>query len=358
MADFTGTDGNDTLIGTAADDMFDMTQGGRDFVSGGDGNDRTYFGATLNSHDRVLGGRGFDWLYLTGDYTQGVTLNGQVMKDIDQVVLGAGFDYKLRLGDTAQLFHGRHDARALQIDTTQLADGDMLTLNGKGIHHARLSVYGSTSAQYYVIGGDANDSLNGGMHDDRLKGGAGDDYIYGGGTGGTDMFRGGAGDDVIYSGSSDVTMVKTMYGGSGDDLLWAFRGKDVFVGGDGADRFAFRDNTTSVAGRDFGTLDIIRDFTSEDAVAFVHSAITGIDTAVSHSLSRDSFIPDLQAIGANLHAKHALEFTAESGDLKGKTFLLVDWDGVAGFSLGDQVIRLGEGSATVTVDNFVRTHHI
>ncbi len=61
-----GTSGNDSLSGTAGNDVFNMAQGGTDAVEGGAGNDSFHFGATFDAADTISGGIGNDTLVLTG----------------------------------------------------------------------------------------------------------------------------------------------------------------------------------------------------------------------------------------------------------------------------------------------------
>ena len=56
--DFTGTTGRDNYVGTVDADEFDMSQGGRDTVSGLEGDDVFIFGTELNANDQIDGGAG------------------------------------------------------------------------------------------------------------------------------------------------------------------------------------------------------------------------------------------------------------------------------------------------------------
>ena len=59
MATLNGTPGNDTIVGTAADDVISGA-GGNDSLQGGLGDDELYGGP---GSDTLAGGIGFDYLY-------------------------------------------------------------------------------------------------------------------------------------------------------------------------------------------------------------------------------------------------------------------------------------------------------
>lgn len=103
-----------------------------------------------------------------------------------------------------------------------------------------------------IFGGSGNDTLDGGDDADRLFGGDGADVILGGG--GNDLIEGGAGDDSIDGGDGADTIVfgagnDTVFGGAGDDviddisgtiltgtnLLYGGAGNDTIWAGDGND---------------------------------------------------------------------------------------------------------------------------
>jgi Ca2+-binding RTX toxin-like protein len=148
-----GTDGDDTLYGTArADDMFggngnDMLYGaaGNDRLWGGEGYDTLHGGAGA---DMLDGGEGIDWASYTGSSAVVVNLAG----------IGAGGD---ALGDTY-----------ISIE----------------------AVMGSSFADT-ILGDALNNELNGGAGDDHLDGGAGRDFLNGGL--GEDILTGGEGRDVF-----------------------------------------------------------------------------------------------------------------------------------------------------------------
>ena len=159
--------GDDTVAGTAADDVIDAGPGA-DQLSGLDGN------------DHLIGGSGDD------------QLDGAVGDDI------------LDGGDGADFLIG--------------GDGSDQLDGGAGVDN----LFGDDGDDV-LSGGDDNDQLFGGMGQDQLDGGAGDDRLSG--NSGNDVLNAGAGDDMIFGSlGNDV-----INGGAGDDRLSGDGGADRFV---------------------------------------------------------------------------------------------------------------------------------
>ncbi|HEY5239154.1 MAG TPA: bluetail domain-containing putative surface protein, partial [Rhizomicrobium sp.] len=82
--------------------------------------------------------------------------------------------------------------------------------------------------------------------------------------------------------------------------------------------------------------------------------VTAIDAAIATgALSTASFDTDLAAAvdAAHLGKHHAVLYTPDSGDLAGKTFLVIDANGVKGYQAGsDFVIQLDQPSHTTSID--------
>src|SRR3990170_1388566 len=98
--DFTGTTARESFVGTVDDDEFDMSQGGRDTVSGLDGADTFIFGTELNANDQIDGGAGiFDTLVLEGNYFGGLVFAPTTMAGVESLILLPGFSYTLTLDD-------------------------------------------------------------------------------------------------------------------------------------------------------------------------------------------------------------------------------------------------------------------
>ena len=179
---FSGTDGDDLILGTPCAD--DITAGdgddnvdarsGDDLVDAGSGSDHVVAGAGA---DTVLGGPGDDIVFA-----------------------GAGADVV-----SGGLGHDRLFGEAGDDSLFGDAGDDLLD------------------------GGEGRDILDGGDGDDRLLGDAGDDRLYGGA--GADDLSGGAGTDVLVGDAGD----DRLQGDEGGDILSDGAGRDVVAGGAGDD---------------------------------------------------------------------------------------------------------------------------
>ena len=194
MANFTGTNTDDTLVGTADADTFDVSQGGSDTVTGGKGDDIVEAGSAFDALDRINGGNGFDSLWLAGNYAGGVALGGQTLRNVEEILLGAGFSYALTLAD------GTVGAgQTLRLDAYSVNAGQSVTIDGSA----------ETDGGFQFYDGQANDTFLGGAQSDNFSfahggndtafGGDGGDVITFEGTfDGGDHADGGAGNDVLY----------------------------------------------------------------------------------------------------------------------------------------------------------------
>ena len=80
---------------------------------------------------------------------------------------------------------------------------------------------------------------------------------------------------------------------------------------------------------------------SADTFKLTGMSVNAVDTAItSGHLSGAHFDSDLSADvnGTDLAAHHAVLFTADSGNLSGHTFLVVDVNGVAGYQAGQDIV--------------------
>lgn len=185
---FTGTGGNDDLIGTVDEDSFDMTQGGKDRVQGLDGSDVFFFGSKLTDADKVDGGTGLnDTLALVGDYSGGLIMRASTMANMDQLQLAAGFSYDITIVDA-------NTAGAFLVAATVLSAGQT----------ARFDASADTDTDFDFTTGAGDDVLIGGAGNDAFVLGEGNDTGFGGA--GVDNFNVfgffGAGDS--YDGGDDT----------------------------------------------------------------------------------------------------------------------------------------------------------
>jgi Ca2+-binding RTX toxin-like protein len=265
------TNGDDTFNALGGNDTVDGNKGrdaivggiGNDTLSGNAGNDRLYGGAGVdvlnggNDEDRLSGGAGNDTL--NGGLGADIYLHSGIATDGDDIVNTGddGFDQvkfiTTDLGDLAfrrdgnDLIIGAHHSGGPEFD------GSVRVVNhyaGASIEFAEIDTaaknlsYGpdpdvarffftadlangleNTDAAEVLLGGDADDVINGnGGYYDAILGGGGNDVINGG-TGGVDDLRGEAGNDQIFADAGN----DILDGGSGNDTLNGGLGNDTFV---------------------------------------------------------------------------------------------------------------------------------
>ncbi len=198
---FTGTIFNDTIVGTTSDDVFDMSQGGNDTVSGGDGNDTFKFGATFDSGDVVNGGNGNDTLNLAGDYSALHTFGPANLISVETVTVGADHNYFLQ--DT---YLGA--GLTLVVNAAVLSSGNWLNFESP-----------NSDGRFAVLGGAGNDIIDTGKGDDVIYGGAGNDSIQPGS--GANTVNGGDGNDVIaFFAPAAFSTASAIDGGAGFDQVY------------------------------------------------------------------------------------------------------------------------------------------
>lgn len=171
----TGTDRNDTIVGSSQSNGLDGGQG-NDFLEGKEGDDvlSGSFG-----YDTLHGGSGND--FLDGGLADDTIYGDDGM---DTLTGGYGGNDFLDGGKGNDYITGGFEGD----DTLDGGDGDD-TLDG---------VDGSD----LLVGGNGNDTLYGRDGNDVLQGGFGDDYLVGGV--GSDTLAGGKGNDIYYVDSGDV----------------------------------------------------------------------------------------------------------------------------------------------------------
>jgi hypothetical protein len=207
MTIFTGTAGNDTFNGSGGADTFDMFQGGRDEVFGGDSEDTFNFGAELKANDTIDGGTANDVLNIQGDYSGGLVFAAGTIESIETFSVGAGFDYDLT-------FREGNFSGTLTFGASALAAANRVIFDASA----------DTDTNILFFGGDGDDVVNTGAGNDSILVGFGDDTANGGG--GVDVFQfntnsfgvgdfidGGADTDflsLVGDYSAGLTLTKTM----------------------------------------------------------------------------------------------------------------------------------------------------
>ena len=164
-----GTDGNDSLVGSASDDQIYGLLGS-DTILGLAGNDNIVV-ADDGSTDQIDGGDGWDNLTIRVD--SGPVVIGGSIRNIENVNLdpqGATTSRKVTILDAA--FGAGQDRLSLNL----WGGGVAIEMDGSGLS-----------------AGHRLESFNGNSGNDTLRGGAGNDYLWG--NQGDDLFVGGAGED-------------------------------------------------------------------------------------------------------------------------------------------------------------------
>ncbi len=230
MADITGTNNDDLIIGTNDDDEI-TAKGGDDIILSGDGDDTIKGGG---GDDLIVSGDGDDTVKAgSGD---DVVIAG----DGDDTVSGGKGDDLIFGGDGDDVLKGGQGD-----DIIIAGDGDDLVRGGSGDDFISGgdgddTIFGGAGSDV-IFGGDGADTISGGAQDDVIAGGTGDDDLSGNGGddfiaagSGNDIVSGGAGDDVILGGAGN----DDLSGNGGDDLIGGGSGDDAISGDGGDDRIA------------------------------------------------------------------------------------------------------------------------
>jgi len=169
-------------------------------------------------------------------------------------------------------------------------------------------------------GGTLGATIYGDDQANRLSTSAGNDLLYG--RNGDDILIGGAGDDYLN-------------GGQDDDVLEGGAGKDVLDGRSGTDEFVFASAADST-----GTgFDTIADANFNQDVFAFSFAVTGVAaTQTVASLSDATFEAQLGVAAAGLGGHAAGLFAVAGGGYAGRTFLVVDGDGLGGYTAGNDFV--------------------
>jgi len=388
-----GGAGDDVLIGSNPGDVFDLSLGGDDTVTGGAGNDTFNFGSAFNGADSVNGGGGSgqNIIVLDGDYSAGITLGPNTITNIQEIELSND---------------GNHDYK-LTMDDGNVAAGKTLLIQANTNGSFTFDGSAETDGTYHIVSAAQTNIITGGQGDDLIQvaitptdtidGGGGNDVLLinvdatlsahtltnigeleiegatvtmangnvaDGGTLAVSLAGGFDGRKEL-DGTFQITGNGAAYGGQGDDTISLSGTDNHFMGSGGADQL-----TASVNGNDASTFiykaasdststtyDTVTNFTSHDKFDLWFT-VSAVDAAVSTgALSTASFDTDLaSAIGASqLGTDHAVIFTPSAGTLAGGHFLIVDANGVAGYQAGqDLVIQLAGPSPdlSLTTANF------
>jgi Ca2+-binding RTX toxin-like protein len=377
---------------------------GTTILHGSSNGDNVYIGSHFDSADKYDGAGGYNSMFVTGDYSAGLTITTSMMQNFQFLKVEPGFSYKFVTSD------GNIAAsHMLEINATLLGAGDSLKFDGSH----------ETDGSFYFYDGAGNDVLRGGAQSDHLAGQfGGTDKLYG--NGGDDSFQmnanldshdhidGGAGNDEVdlsgdYSGGltfAATTMVnaETLFlngghsykltmndgnvaagqhlsldgvlllasdtlianaaaetdgsyyigGGDGDDVLIGGQAGNTLYGNAGKDKMTAGGGSdtfqyVSASESSGATHDIITGFDAAHDAFDLAVTVSGIDAALTTgALNGGQFDSNLAAAvdAGHLAAGHAMLFTPDSGNLAGHTYLVVDSNGTAGYQAGDFVVQL------------------
>jgi Ca2+-binding RTX toxin-like protein len=319
----------------------------------------------------LIGNNNANWMWSHGGADD---LRGNAGDDTFWLPEGDGAVVRGGQGVDVVSFRGRVTLPGEEPDTT----GISFTISGGAQDIGRgevtvFSIEGAEGSEYDdTIGGNGQDNLlSGYTGNDTVDGAGGDDLIYGDHSirevgenplayqyddptlfvHGNDTLDGGAGDDVIYGNGGDDTIT----GAGGEDTLVGGLGADSINGGAGDDQFVYQSAAES-SSTGFDTI-IGFNFNNHD-VFDLPGAVTSTSTVSGGALDAATFDADLAtAMNASvLSANEAVMFTASSGSYAGQRFLIVDGDGVAGYTAGADFVFLIQsptGIGFFGVDDFV-----
>jgi Ca2+-binding RTX toxin-like protein len=395
-----GITGDDQLFGGDGDDF--MRGGlGNDLLNGGSGSDRaSYFsipGAvrvdlriqgvaqdTINGGldtlvgvenvagsqfaDTLIGNNGANWFWSHGGADD---LRGNAGDDTFWLPEGDGAVVRGGQGVDVVSFRGRVTLPGEEPDST----GITFTISGgaQDVGRGEVTVFSIEGAE----GSEFNDTINGNAQDnllsgftgsDTVNGAGGDDLIHGdfairevgeipfsyddpGVDQGDDTLNGGGGDDAIYGHGGDDTIT----GGTGEDTLEGGMGADTINGGANDDQFVYNSAAESTS----TSFDTIISFNFNNGDVFdLPGAVTSTSTVAGGALDAATFDADLAAAmnPGVLSANEAVMFTASSGSFAGQRFLVVDADGIAGYTAGADFVFLIQSPTSIGsfgVDDFV-----
>ncbi|RYD60616.1 MAG: hypothetical protein EOP58_16075, partial [Sphingomonadales bacterium] len=165
-----GSNGNDTIAGTAGIDMFMLQDGGDDTVTGDDSSDGFYMGAALSQGDYLDGGGGaLDQVGLQGSYS-GYTFGIDNLRDIEMVVLLSGTDtrfggsgFSTNSYDLTTMDENVDAGERLIVSFNTLQAGEDVVFDGSA----------ERDGYFLTYGGYGQDVLTGGQQDDGFYFGTG-----------------------------------------------------------------------------------------------------------------------------------------------------------------------------------------
>jgi Ca2+-binding RTX toxin-like protein len=321
--------------------------------------------------DVLIGNNNANWVWSHGGAD---AINGNAGDDTFWIPEGDGAIVRGGQGVDVISFRGRVTLPGEDPDTTGVSFS--ISNGAQDIGRGEvtvISVEGAEGSEYDdTIGGNAQDNiLSGFTGNDTVNGAGGDDLIYGDHSirevgenplayayddptifvHGDDTLNGGGGDDAIYGNGGDDTIT----GGNGEDTLVGGAGADSINGGGNDDQFVYASASESTS----TSFDTIINFNFNNADVFdLPGAVTSTSTVSGGALDAASFDADLAtAMNAGvLSANEAAMFLPTLGSYAGQRFLIVDGDGIAGYTAGADFVFLIQsptGIGSFGADDFV-----
>jgi Ca2+-binding RTX toxin-like protein len=237
---------NDLIRGEGGDDAIGSFKGGDDILEGGAGNDvildnagdNQLFGESYGEMTELVGAGET----ATGTNTKGDLVSGGSGSDC---VYGSNRNDALFGGEGADLLSGGGGDDVIDGDrrvNAALLNWGMTVRNNPdaalGVAFDNLALVESIAGGAdNIYGGSGNDFIYAGAGDDNVDGGIGNDIVYG--EGGNDAIAGGGGNDIL-NGDADWLAAGShgndyIDGGDGDDIMLGLGGSDELFGGDGND---------------------------------------------------------------------------------------------------------------------------
>lgn len=388
------------LNGFGGNDTFNMrTSAGGERLNGGSGSDTFKFGAALLASDTVDGGTGSDLLELQGNYGPFV-FGATTMVSVEKLSLVAGFNYNLTTNDTTVaasqkltvLASSLGAANALTFNGAAETSGRFVISAGAGNDN----LTGGNGADVFNIGAGGVDQVHAGGGADKINvlGALTATDVIDGGTGGDTVTLDGDYSAGLTFANTTMTNVETLNlasghtyklvmndgnvaagktltvnatptdlgqplnftgtqesnghyhinatagqdtvaGGWGGDVIYGGgQGDNISLGG-GTDKLIYHAASDSTA----NFFDIVTNFDFKHDKIDLDFTITGIDAMFTGSVpSGHSYDQDIAGAmdAVHLGAHHAALFQPSSG-LNGELFIVIDMDGVAGYTSGADI---------------------
>lgn len=163
--------GDDTILGSSFQNVFDMTRGGTDHVTGGRGFDTFNFGNSFDQSDSIDGNGSGDTLIMSAATPLSLTLGTPTIRGVETIRMTAG-TFTLVTADNLVAA-----GVTMRIDGQTATATDPLSFDGSA----------EKNGSFWIHGTPGNDTLIGGKESDLLFG-----------YGGKDILNGGPGADTIY----------------------------------------------------------------------------------------------------------------------------------------------------------------